>query len=484
MTLLVEGDTIFASGPVADDYLVFKNALSPGTVRRIVFINSPGGDLWTGMRIGRMIADNKLDTVIAGNCISACSIMFMGGDRRTFSDAFKPSLTYIGIHGPSSKITKAVIPEQAGQIFAFLRMRMGERFNANLMNKALYDMDDAGGLLRVFDTLRKPVRLSYHCKSGQTPRKDCVEFKDADAVNLGIVTSEELTKLNLPIAMRETPAIGGYVLERRLADIAAFAQEISGANCKSESCRKSISEYPDVPESKAIAIPVNDSGYGYSRNSDTYVNAYFGALAACNHIKGKLARLCEVQSVNDFDLRGHLALAESAHSNAVKAIIVPGAKYFADEEFSSAFANDAGIRSEKYIDATPKNANGIQTIGTQDLAKILIGSNSSLLLSVVYGESAIPGSQVLIAGGLAFSEADKETRMQSQFEGLLRALGATPERPVIFYSQSRNDWYSLNAALRARKAGYTQVSWYRGGLEAWKAASLPLAPAIFRAVAF
>ena len=74
--------------------------------------------------------------------------------------------------------------------------------------------------------------------------------------------------------------------------------------------------------------------------------------------------------------------------------------------------------------------------------------------------------------------------MQSQFEGLLRALGATPERPVIFYSQSRNDWYSLNAALRARKAGYNQVSWYRGGLEAWKAASLPLAPAIFRAVAF
>jgi hypothetical protein len=32
---------------------------------------------------------------------------------------------------------------------------------------------------------------------------------------------------------------------------------------------------------------------------------------------------------------------------------------------------------------------------------------------------------------------------------------------------------SYNAALRAINAGYTNVLWYRGGIEAWKMAGLP-----------
>lgn len=484
MTLEIAGDTVFATGPVADDYLAFKNALAQSAVRRVVFVNSPGGDLWTGMRVGRMIADNKLETVIAGRCISACSIMFMGGDKRAFSDAFKPALTYIGIHGPHNKDTKVVSPEQAGQIYAFLRMRVGERFNADLINKAMYDMSDAGALLYVFDPTRKPAKPSYHCKSGQTPRKDCTEFKEADALSLGIVTSPELTPLTLPLAMREAMAIGTYALENRISDPASFFREIGAATCKSEGCRKAIADYAELPDNKALAIPVNDTGYGYSKNRDTYANAYVGALAACNHIKNRPARLCEIQSVNDFDLRGHMAQTDAAHASAIQAMVVPGAKYFADEEFSMPFAKEAVIRSERYRDGTPKSASGIQTIGTQDVAKLLQGNSQALVISVVYDSLLIPGSQVLYGGGLAFAEAEKEAQLKSQFEALLWAMGASPGRPLVFYSQGRNDWYSLNAALRARNAGYSQVMWYRGGLEAWQAASLPLAPSIVRAVAF
>ena len=39
------------------------------------------------------------------------------------------------------------------------------------------------------------------------------------------------------------------------------------------------------------------------------------------------------------------------------------------------------------------------------------------------------------------------------------------------------------AALRARKLGYGQVGWYRGGMESWKAANLPMAMVVVRAVA-
>lgn len=45
---------------------------------------------------------------------------------------------------------------------------------------------------------------------------------------------------------------------------------------------------------------------------------------------------------------------------------------------------------------------------------------------------------------------------------------------MVFYCASTMCWMSYNAALRARALGYLDVLWYRGGIEAWKAAGLPL----------
>jgi hypothetical protein len=44
---------------------------------------------------------------------------------------------------------------------------------------------------------------------------------------------------------------------------------------------------------------------------------------------------------------------------------------------------------------------------------------------------------------------------------------------LIFYCLSRECWMSYNAALRSIHAGYINVLWYRGGIEAWKFAGLP-----------
>jgi hypothetical protein len=47
---------------------------------------------------------------------------------------------------------------------------------------------------------------------------------------------------------------------------------------------------------------------------------------------------------------------------------------------------------------------------------------------------------------------------------------------LVFYCLSRECWMSYNAALRAIDAGYTNVLWYRGGLQAWQSAGLPTQP--------
>ena len=50
------------------------------------------------------------------------------------------------------------------------------------------------------------------------------------------------------------------------------------------------------------------------------------------------------------------------------------------------------------------------------------------------------------------------------------------ETPVVFFCQGVRCWESYNAALRARMAGYPNVFWYRGGLESWMEAGLPMGP--------
>ena len=47
-------------------------------------------------------------------------------------------------------------------------------------------------------------------------------------------------------------------------------------------------------------------------------------------------------------------------------------------------------------------------------------------------------------------------------------------RTVVFFCESAQCWLSHNASLRALALGYRDVVWYRGGIEAWEAAGLPM----------
>lgn len=45
--------------------------------------------------------------------------------------------------------------------------------------------------------------------------------------------------------------------------------------------------------------------------------------------------------------------------------------------------------------------------------------------------------------------------------------------PVVFYCLSAECWLSYNAVTHAAELGYTNVYWYRGGINAWNKAKLP-----------
>ena len=93
------------------------------------------------------------------------------------------------------------------------------------------------------------------------------------------------------------------------------------------------------------------------------------------------------------------------------------------------------------------------------------------IFDVLGGPEILPGALSAVPAATPGSFNDQT---QQEFGGYLQQVtGGNKQIPVLFYCQSAQCWMSYNAALRAINMGYTQVLWYRGGIEAWKAAGLP-----------
>jgi PQQ-dependent catabolism-associated CXXCW motif protein len=408
--------------------------------------------------------------------------MFMGGESRTFSDAFRPALTFVGIHGAFDKTTLQPVFRLSTQIFAFYKYQMAEPFNADVINKALYEMDDPGALLKVYDAYRTPKQIPFHCRSAETPRKDCTEFKDSDAYSLGVVTSVALTHVDLPEVFKTVPRIAGTDLTVALSDPDVYYQELAAKQCPNDSC-SAISGYASKLENKALAIPFDDTGYGIDSNGDSAIQAFYRALYFCNHPHSKAPRLCEVQMVNGYDLRPVYKDARLSHVKALAELHEPSAKYYGNEEYGGSFTTTHGLRTIQVHDMTPPTLDGIRTLTTKDLAALLKSDKSPVLIDVWAGaDEVIPSAITLAAGGLAFENSSADAAYEARFSGLLKLLSPDMDKPIIFYCMSRECWLSANAAMRAQKLGYSQVAWYRGGWTSWKAASLPTAKPLINAI--
>lgn len=189
LTLERRGALLFAGGELGNDLGAFEQALAaPPAAQAVVFTNSPGGDLWTAIRIGRLIADRGLTTVLAGRCLSACAIMFAGGRERRVAAGVGPGEARLGIHGAHNRETRQVDPQLQPQIYAFFRQQLGERFDAAVMNRALYEMNDAQAMLIVPVAAAGTPRPVQHCPSARREPEHCHTLPGVSALGLGLLT--------------------------------------------------------------------------------------------------------------------------------------------------------------------------------------------------------------------------------------------------------------------------------------------------------
>nr|WP_315429247.1 rhodanese-like domain-containing protein [uncultured Albidiferax sp.] len=483
MTLEVQGHQLFATGPVGgDDLLKFNQAFANPAVDTVVLVNSPGGNLWDGLRISKLIADKGYNTVTAGFCNSACAILFMGGKERRFSSAFDPALTYIGIHGAHNMDTGSVQTQANPQIYALLKTAMGEKFNASIVNTALYQMDDRDAVLVVPDNIRNPQASTFHCNAGQTPRKDCTHYKDTDALSLGVITHNDLVTLALPSAFQPSTKLLGRAQTVVLVNPAAYLETVAQQHCASDRCKDSINALLALDEAKAMAVRSTGTGAVWSSRQPSIAHAVLAAVYGCNHMPDRPVQLCAAEMANGYDLRHFYTEAEAEHRAGLAQLRVPAEKFYANEEFGGGFGNVHAYRTQKPLDIPPLHIDGVQTVGTQALARMLTSDTPPAAVDIGGTEETLPSASTLFFGGNAYDAPDLEAAFNSRFTALLKLLAPDSDRPLVIFGAGRN-WLSANAALRAKQAGYAHVLWYRGGMEAWKAANLPSALSTVRAVA-
>jgi PQQ-dependent catabolism-associated CXXCW motif protein len=135
----------------------------------------------------------------------------------------------------------------------------------------------------------------------------------------------------------------------------------------------------------------------------------------------------------------------------------------------------AGLRLSDYSAPTPLGIPGARVIDTPELRERLAGELPPLLFDTAggTGHDTIPGAIWLPGAGLGTGFDDA---LRQQLEKTLTLVtGGDRARPLVFFCVSRNCWLSYNATLRAVRLDY-QVYWYRGGLEAWRAAGGELEP--------
>jgi rhodanese-related sulfurtransferase len=475
MSFELKQNQLFVSGRVDDDIRQFQEHLTNKAIDTIVFVNSPGGSLHTALRVAEMIANRGVNTVVAGSCQSACSVMFLGGRERRFSDAFPAAATFIGIHGAHNAETKQIDQTLQPRLYAFYKYALADKFDSELMHLALYKMDDATAMLRVMEATRNPASKVHFCKSAFVQRKDCAEFPQATALTLGILTHPELIKLELPESLKSVVALFGVPLANPAPDHAI---------CASAACAQRMESWRKAPDSKAIASRQNSPGIGVSMRLDSPLRASYRALYNCNHLPNLPPALCEVVAVNGLEASTVYTNAKLEHEQARALLKLPNEQYYANEQYGTGFGSHKGLRVLGKPSLTPGSIAGITSIATKDLVAQLISEAPPYIIDVLaLGNETLPSAQAIAFGGVHLEDAAKEQELTARFLSLLALLAPDKTRPIVFFCLDRESWRSVNAAQRALEAGYTRVLWYRGGLQSWKAAGLPTAPLALRAVA-
>lgn len=135
------------------------------------------------------------------------------------------------------------------------------------------------------------------------------------------------------------------------------------------------------------------------------------------------------------------------------------------------------LRQDQFHAHTPTSVPGAQLVTTANLLQAMNSGMQMVVIDVLGSGYGLPNAYVAAPLSSPGSFDDRTQQQGSQW--LNQITGSNRNMPIVIYCSDPMCWLSYNAALRAVAAGFTNVYWYRGGIQAWEMAGLPLRPTGF-----
>jgi hypothetical protein len=199
MTMRVAGDQAILSGRLEpSDEAQFSQLLQANpSISTVVLWNSPGGSSVANAGLTAMIQDRKLNTAVAGNCISACAMVFLSGTQRYFSDGESLDRTSLGFHG--SYLHGALADEKRLQFLeSLVETETGGKADPSLVEHWLHLTDESQTVRFRYpgsDGTSKTATV-FDCQGGGGANRgdydSCTPIAGPNALSMGIITSTRI----------------------------------------------------------------------------------------------------------------------------------------------------------------------------------------------------------------------------------------------------------------------------------------------------
>jgi adenylate cyclase len=175
-----------------------------------------------------------------------------------------------------------------------------------------------------------------------------------------------------------------------------------------------------------------------------------------------------------------LTAAAKEWNYEIAGLAVAGLRDHVPEDMDPGLPTDEGLRSGKLLSPTPLGAPGVSIVRTSELKALIEAAANGpgeppLLLSIncpLCFDIDIPGA-VSVPAPYIRNPLNDQAR-QGLKSWLDRQLNGQTSRRLITFSWNAERWHARNLALELVALGYPNVSWYRGGVEAWDVAGYPV----------